>query len=43
VVVGVFSDLEGSDAKTFLEAAAENDEYPFAIASDAAVASELGI
>ena len=42
VVVGLFSDLESADAKTFLEAAGENDEYPFAISSEKAVFAELG-
>lgn len=42
VVVGLFNDLESESAKTFLEAAAENDEYPFAIASEKAVFTELG-
>ena len=43
VVVGFFSDLESADAKAFLEAAAENDEYPFAISSESNVWSELGV
>lgn len=43
VVVGLFSDLESTDAKAFLEAAAENDEYPFAISSESTVWSELGV
>lgn len=42
VVAGLFSDLESASAKSFLEAAALNDEVPFAIASDPAVWSELG-
>lgn len=42
VVVGLFSDLEGASAKAFLEAAALNDEIPFAISSDKAVWTELG-
>lgn len=43
VVVGLFSDLESADAKSFLEAAAENDEYPFAISSESSVWTELGV
>lgn len=43
VIVGAFADLESADAKTFLEAAAENDEYPFAISSEKSVWTELGI
>ena len=42
VVVGLFSDLESDDAKTFLEAADDYDEYPFAISSEKAVFAELG-
>lgn len=42
VVAGLFSDVEGADAKAFLEAAAINDEIPFAVSSDPAVWSELG-
>jgi len=41
--VGFFSDLEGPDAKTFMEVASENDEYPFAISSDKSVGSEFGL
>jgi protein disulfide-isomerase A1 len=43
VIVGAFADLESADAKAFLEAAAENDEYPFAISSEKSVWTELGI
>jgi protein disulfide-isomerase A1 len=43
VIVGIFSDVESADAKTFLEAAADNDEYPFAISSSGDVKTELGI
>jgi len=42
VVVGLFADLESQDAKTFLEVAAESDEYPFAISSDKSVYEALG-
>jgi protein disulfide-isomerase A1 len=42
VVAGLFSDLESVSAKSFLEAAALNDEIPFAISSDPSVWSELG-
>ncbi|KAI1291814.1 Protein disulfide-isomerase 2 [Halotydeus destructor] len=41
VVVGLFSDLEGADAKAFLDAAGENDEFPFAISSDKSVYAEF--
>ena len=41
VIVGLFSDLESAPAKTFLEVAAENDEYPFGISSDSSVWSEF--
>ena len=43
VVLGYFSDLESKDAKTFLEVASENDDYPFAIASDKSVLSDLNV
>merc|ERR1719394_853985 len=39
-VVGLFSDLESADAKAYLEAASNLDDYPFAISSDAAVIAE---
>lgn len=42
VVAGLFSDLESASAKSFLEAAALNDEIPFAISSEQSVWSELG-
>jgi len=42
-LLGYFSDLEGKDAKTFLEVASENDEQPFAIASDKSVLSDLSV
>jgi len=43
VIVGLFSDVESADAKTFLEVAAENDEYPFGIVSDKSVYGEFGV
>jgi protein disulfide-isomerase A1 len=43
VVVGLFSDLESSDAKAYLEAAGDIDEHPFAITSEKAVFEELAV
>jgi protein disulfide-isomerase A1 len=43
VVVGFFKDRDSADAKTYLEVAADNDEHPFAIASDKSVYSALGV
>jgi len=39
-VIGFFADVESADAKAFLEAASNLDDYPFAISSDAAVLAE---
>ena len=43
VVIGFFEDKDSADAKTFLEAAAENDEHPFAIVSDKDLYKTLGV
>lgn len=43
VVVGYFADKNSDNAKVFLEVAAENDEIPFGIISDADVASSKDI
>jgi len=43
VVVGYFSDVDSAPAKTYLEVAAQNDEYPFGIITDSSVASALEI
>ncbi|RWS05049.1 protein disulfide-isomerase-like isoform X2, partial [Dinothrombium tinctorium] len=43
VVVGFFSDLESNDAKAFLEAASDLDEYPFGISSNKDVFAGLEI
>lgn len=43
LVVGLFADVNSADAKTYLEYAAENDDYPYGIASDKAVYTELGV
>jgi len=42
-VVGFFKDLDASDAKAFLGVAGNMDDYPFAIASEAAVFEEYKV
>merc|ERR1712002_1180850 len=42
-IVGFFKDLESSDAKAFLAAAGNMDDYPFAISSEAAVLEEYKV
>ncbi|XP_054155334.1 protein disulfide-isomerase 2-like isoform X1 [Oppia nitens] len=42
VVVGLFSDKDSADAKTFLEVAADNDEHPFGIVTDKSIYAALG-
>merc|ERR1711970_142608 len=42
-VVGFFKDVESADAKVFLSVASGMDDYPFGIASDAAVLKEYEI
>lgn len=43
VVVGYFASKDDDSAKVFLEVAAENDEIPFAVVYDSAVAAALEI
>jgi len=42
-VIGFFKDLESADAKAFLGAAGSMDDYPFALATEAAVLEEYKV
>ena len=42
-IVGFFKDVESVDAKTFIDAAGSMDDYPFGLASEAAVLDEYKV
>ena len=42
-IVGLFKDLDSADAKAFLDAAGNMDDYPFAVTSEAAVLDEYKV
>jgi len=43
VIIGYFKDQGSDDAKQFIAAASATDDFPFAITSEAAVATEYGL